>query len=625
MPAPGDLMQDGDALIIVPPFFTELVPCLAAHLLQACAREAGFEVRVLYANLLFAAVIGGELYGNIAERMANWELLGERLFSAAAFGTPPLRRLLSRPRSAVPGGWAEPLDEQAMTRVEDCTGSWADTVATAVASRSYSVVGCTTSFEQTAACLAILNRIKRLRPALVTVLGGANCEGDMAEGIAVLPGSVDFIFSGESEESWPGFLKSVRSGCLPLSRIIRGRPCADLGALPLPDFREYHQQLKAFLPSSSERDDIWLPYESSRGCWWGEKSHCTFCGLNGEQMRFREKPADRVLADLRNLVAENGPRKICMVDNIMPHSYFRTLIPRMAEELPGLYLHYEQKANLSLSKVLALKRAGVMEIQPGIEALSSSFLARMKKGVNAAQNIALLRYARAAGLKLKWNLLVDFPGDDPDEYRSTLALLPLLRHLPPPGGMGRLRIDRFSPYFMRAAEYGIQNLKPNAGYFDAFPPEADLMRIAYHFEGEYESAGRAHPEWIEQIREEVDAWRAACSVKAKDRPVLWVHQLDGDLFILRDTRRLPGIEEAGFLNRQQALLALTGWCARLSAEAAFAIDRKLCVLLDGHYVPLATAKPELLLELETEVQRCRHLAGRSTQEEPLLVQAGDRS
>ena len=63
-----------------------------------------------------------------------------------------------------------------------------------------------------------------------------------------------------------------------------------------------------------------------------------------------------------------------------------------------------------MEKVVALKQAGVDSIQPGIEALSTSYLERMRKGVTAAMNIALLRYAISADLSLSWNLLYDFPG-----------------------------------------------------------------------------------------------------------------------------------------------------------------------------------------------------------------------
>ena len=37
-----------------------------------------------------------------------------------------------------------------------------------------------------------------------------------------------------------------------------------------------------------------IPLETSRGCWWGMKHHCIFCGLNGKQMAFQDKSPDRV-------------------------------------------------------------------------------------------------------------------------------------------------------------------------------------------------------------------------------------------------------------------------------------------------------------------------------------------
>src|SRR5262245_8214169 len=78
-----------DALIIVPPFFELHYPSLGAHVLQACGREAGFRVQVVYANLLFASYIGVNRY-----RLMSQAPLGtfvfERLFARAAYGIPPL-------------------------------------------------------------------------------------------------------------------------------------------------------------------------------------------------------------------------------------------------------------------------------------------------------------------------------------------------------------------------------------------------------------------------------------------------------------------------------------------------------------------------------------------------------
>ncbi len=40
-----------------------------------------------------------------------------------------------------------------------------------------------------------------------------------------------------------------------------------------------------------------------------------------------------------------------MVDNIMPHDYFRTLLPALAKSGLGAHMFYEQKANLKLHQV----------------------------------------------------------------------------------------------------------------------------------------------------------------------------------------------------------------------------------------------------------------------------------
>ncbi|HZA22670.1 MAG TPA: hypothetical protein VFA32_08720, partial [Dehalococcoidia bacterium] len=155
-------------------------------------------------------------------------------------------------------------------------------------------------------------------------------------------------------------------------------------------YAEFFEQCQRHLPEA----DAWLPsnvvltYESSRGCWWGQKHHCTFCGLNGETMSYRQKSAQRLLSDVKTLVSASPTKRVCMTDNILPHNYFRSFLPRAPEEIPGVTFFYEVKANLSLQDVMTLKQAGVKMAQPGIESLSNACLQLMKKGVSAQQNIS---------------------------------------------------------------------------------------------------------------------------------------------------------------------------------------------------------------------------------------------
>ncbi|MDC0681388.1 RiPP maturation radical SAM C-methyltransferase [Sorangium atrum] len=599
----ADVISTADALLIVPPFARLDLPHLGLHLLQACARRAGFEVAVLYAGMYLAREIGDAAYYAIAES-ATPHLLGERIFARAAYGVDLLGR---RAEAALADLRLElgygprrcTVDRDLLRRLALHAEGWADRMAAALAEIGCPIVGCSTMFEQTAASIALLSRLKRLRPSTVTLLGGANCFDAMAGGIAALSGSIDYVFSGESEAAFPAFLAGAR----PSGRIVEGAPCMDLDGLPTPDYADFYRQRRACLGDGpAERDGLLLSVESSRGCWWGQKHHCTFCGV--AVMRYREKSPDRVIEELRELLSAHPSRRIHFTDDIMPHTYFRTLIPRLGDELPGLTIFYEQKANITLERLIALRRAGVSIIQPGIEALSSSLLARMDKGLLARQNVALLRYARALRVNLVWGLLHGFPGDGRDDYDHYLALLPLLRHLEPPRDLLPLALFRFSPYGRWPERHGIANFRPAAAYADVLPDGADAGRLAYQFEGDFDSIISQDPELCAAIRAEIRGWNADWIERAPRLPELSIQGFGPDMYLLTDTRGLPGAPEVQLLPVRQAAAVLVGrpldGRGELAEEQRWAVANRYAVELDGWHVPLATAPGDVLARFERE-------------------------
>ena len=605
-------IERGDALLIVPPWANLMMPSLGVHVLQASAREAGLAVRVLYANIALAGDIGETAYVELACGYDTTpELIGERFFARAAFDRPPLGLA---PDGSGDDAFLASIHRYGLRRSlaevrawERRLARWVDRMAEAIADLGFPIVGASSTFEQTASSIALLRAIKRLRPETITMLGGANCEGPMAEGILSTGADIDYVFAGESEASFVEHVRAIRAGARPAGRLVTNPIRHDMDALPRPDYRELFAQRAAFLPDSTHPpDEAWLLYESSRGCWWGEKQHCTFCGLNGLGMRFREKSADKVIGDLRALVAEHPTKKIWLTDNIMPQSYFRSVLPRLPAEAPGLMLFYEEKANLSLAKVLALRDAGVVEIQPGIEALSTPLLERMNKGVSAAQNIALLRYIRSAGMMVAWNLIYGFPGDAARDYEETLALLPLIRHLHPPQTIGRLRIDRFAPYYERAAEHGVREVTPFAAYGSVFPESTDLGKLAFYFTGSYASGLDERDDLVSGMGEAIEAWRAAWKLASKDIPTLSVTRAREGLYILVDTRGLPDAPRVTFLDEGKAAAVLAGARLRGQAETPdmeWALARRYAVILDGRYVPLGVAEPDLLHHFEELARR----------------------
>ena len=612
------VLHDADALLIVPPFADYDRPALGVHILQACARAEGFDVCVLYANLLLARGIGEVDYRAICYAPTS-DLLGERFFAYAAYGVDahvfqpgllPSNRMNTGPHTnpAITLYW----DEEKFHHFAMLAMDWVEALTDMIEQYSFRTVGCTTLYEQTAASVAILNHIKRKSPEIVTILGGSNCTGRMAEGIRSLDADIDYVFSGECEGAFPQFLHALAEGTRPDHPIVVGTPCIDMDRIPTPDFLDYYDQHTRFFSESSiaKAGDIWLPYETSRGYWAREKR------LVGEKasMQFREKSPDRIVTELHTLFERHPNNKVCMSDIVMPQNHFQTLLSELAEALPHLHMAYTQTPPLSLARMRLLKQAGVSVMQADIDALSTTFLMAMKKGVTAAQNIAFLRYACATDIRVYWHLLQGFPGDRLEWYEKMITLLPMLMHLHPPVGVSHLSLDRYSPYFLRAPAYGIQNMRPIDAYFEVLPVHANVNAIACYFIGDYPGESRTHPTIISELERRVTRWRKRWMSGAGDPPALAITPLQDGQYLLTDTRGLAGYKESEHINRHQAAMALAGEVSDSMGYADWGIERGVCVRVDGRLVPLATADADVLEEFETAARQNRNKIVDSRQE-----------
>ena len=298
---------------------------------------------------------------------------------------------------------------------------------------------------------------------------------------------VDAACTGEGEQAFTDIVRRVLDG-LPLDGITgvatRGQPAAaaprtDMMALPYPDFDAFFEQhaanpqARAYPPA--------IVFETARGCWWGAKHHCTFCGLNGTTMAFRSKSSDRAFAELDHLVRRHGCSDVANADNIMDMAYLQDFLPRLADSPHNLLIYYETKANLRADQLAVLARAGVRKVQAGIETLDTRLLHLMRKGTTGLQNVQTLKLAAEAGVYIEWLALYGFPGETADDYGRIAAAIPALRHLQPPAAFLRARADRFSPYHDRPAEFGV-TLEPLPAYehiYGADPPTRS--RLGYHF------------------------------------------------------------------------------------------------------------------------------------------------
>ncbi|MEM7506487.1 MAG: RiPP maturation radical SAM C-methyltransferase [Pseudomonadota bacterium] len=490
-----------DIVFALMPFVALERPSVALGTLTASLRAHGISAKTVYANLRYAEHIGLTAYTSVDNSDITSQI-GEWIFSQSAFRTEGVtpEELLLR----LSGGTEGPAGSvHGLRQARQLAGQLVEQTAAEIVAMNPRIVGCSSVFQQQCGSLALLRRVKELNPAIVTMIGGANCEGAMGAAVHRQYEWIDFVVSGEADLLLPKLCQDIfdQGPDIPADHLpygvfgpamrggqktgeADGKRTAravihDLDSLPMPDYDDYFEQLEAL----SIREFI-LPaiaVETSRGCWWGEKHHCTFCGLNGQGMTFRAKSADRALEELSSLSERHKLNKFMTVDNILDNKYFDRMLPALAAAGDSTFF-YEIKSNLRRARVEALSNAGIRWVQPGIEALHDDLLKLLKKGATAAINVQLLKWARTYGIWVVWNYLCNAPGDRREWYDEVADWLPKISHLQPPSGAAvtAIRFDRFSPYFNDAAEYGL-NLVPYGGYETAYPLSSDQLKDQAYF------------------------------------------------------------------------------------------------------------------------------------------------
>lgn len=523
-------------VLVSMPFMDARRPSIQLGLLKSLAVRHGFPARTFHANLSFAARIGADYYQILAHHRGP--MVGEWLFSLEAFpGAAP------DPGDSMVADLADGLayfdlppgelrKKLAETRHVDIP-AYLDELVDSFPWDEATVVGFSSTFQQNTASIALARRLKLRYPHIFTIFGGANFDGDMGPELVRTVDCIDAAVIGEGDGAFPELLSALAAGteltAIPgvavrmdgQVRMTPPRPpSSQLDDLPIPDYEEYFEVAEdvGIVPRTGHRN-VWLPIETARGCWWGAKHHCTFCGLNGTTMQFRSKSPQRVLDELAQQARRYRSFHFEAVDNILDMAYLKNLLRLLAESEAGYEFFYEVKANLSREQLKLLAEAGVTAIQPGLESLSSHVLRLMRKGTRAVQNVNLLRWSQYYGLHAAWNLLWGFPGETEQDYAEQAAAMPHLLHLRPPSHAGRIWLERFSPLFTAPESSGLRGKTPERSYRYIYPADLDLDRVAYFFD--YQAETDVPDGTYAAVRNAVAAWSDAWQAETPPRLTYW--------------------------------------------------------------------------------------------------------
>lgn len=455
-------------LLITMPLAEPLLPNLAIEQLAQIARASGYECDVFYGTMRLPREIGFDLIHGSA---------GAALFAPLYWRVEP--DYYEQVALSMGGEAATSQDlvseralelslaaEHASECIERCLAD--------IEVGRYTVVGFSIGFDAQKVPSAVLaRRLRQREPGLKIVAGGTGCDGPMAQALLEAFPEFDVVVRGEADNVFQKILDQLSEDgqFFPLPDVIwRERPIPE-GRSPIPSTiantpePNYAQFLEQRIHTSRNERPLTLMLEASRGCWWGKKHHCLFCGIKAVDDDYRALNPRDLIERILALQDRYAPDLIYFTDSILDNSYYSSVLPKLAElRSQGRFktgLFFELKSNLRREHMALLAAAGVVRAQPGIENFSSRILHAVRKGVTGLRQVAVLKWCSSYGVQLIYGLLTGTPEETADDLLANERICNRLHHLPPPISVNRLGLHRFSPYFEDPEKYGFRDVGPS--------------------------------------------------------------------------------------------------------------------------------------------------------------------
>jgi magnesium-protoporphyrin IX monomethyl ester (oxidative) cyclase len=629
-----------DICLVNMPYAPVRVPSIALGILQAILEKDGFSVSSLYPNIRFASEIGVGEYSRLWMILRSENAIAEWTFAHIAFpeyatNAEDFLKLLDE-RNSHFLDLPDPVGR--LLTVREKASLFVDQLAEGVLASKPKILGCTSTFFQHVSSLALLRKIREIDPAVITLMGGANCESIMGITTHRMFDWLDYVVSGEAEDIISDLIRKafmwgtdipkdeIPFGVFGPAHRELGYPCddqpdnpdypravtRDLDKHPVPNYDDYFNVLSQ-TPDVCREIRPGILVEASRGCWWQKNDGCSFCGLNGAGKKYRRKTVPVILNELGLLENRYGINRFEMVDNVLYPGFIDSLVPELIELGSRYDIFFEIRPGLNRSQFEQLRQAGVIWVQPGIESLHSNILRLMNKGSEGWQNVQILKWVSQFGIRCSWILMYGLPGEEDLWYEEMAEYLPHLSHLQAPRSLTRVRFVRFSHYHSTPDKYNLK-LSPAKPFSLVYPiAEHDLNNLVYYFDEEEQLRQQRAPFVSEfilrpgflKVKKIQQDW---LRLQESDAPPVLIMETASDSLIITDSRpgakaakvSLKGLEKNVYLACDEAPLEeelldmfKQNGCDPQEVHDVLTrhVENSIILNMDGRYVSLALRHP----------------------------------
>jgi hypothetical protein len=417
-----------------------------------------------------------------------------------------------------------------------------------LAAERVGLVGLSVAFPgQVQPAYALAFMIRRLLPGVhVTVGGPAMTQILLRLRGAFLTRALKPFHSAvlyEGDSALLELVRAVERGESPAG-ILQGTKTTDLGALPAPDFDGLPLE-KYFSPAPV------LPYDPTRGCYWGKCAFCHYGLAECGTARYRERPVEQAAEHIRDLADRYGCRLFHFSqDSLSPKTARRlaealkaTFNPSPGEESPVRWatdMRPEPALDAECCQVLA--EGGALGMALGVESAAPRVLQLIRKGLSVRDAARAVKNLAAAGIAAEVMCFTDFPTETGREALMTVRFIEELRESIALFICGEFALTAGARVALHPGEYGIRETWHVAGdelittlfYEEAAPSKnlADRERI----DAAVDRLARSW--WLHRY-----PWAGSLSTA---HTLLWYDRYGADVFRrLAGTRRIPAQASPG--------------------------------------------------------------------------------
>jgi ribosomal peptide maturation radical SAM protein 1 len=539
-------------LLMSMPFSTLDAPSIQLGTLSGYLRNKGIPVDVHHAYLRCAEILDPLLYRVISYSMRD-EIFYPYFLYPANFQR--YRYLITNYFNTLVK--YRPIS---LETVLDRLHSFNEELLTKYDFSQYSLIGFSVTYDQLKSSLFLSRQIKQRYPDIPIVFGGAYCNGDLGISLLKTFSEIDFIVSGEGEETLTTLFNNLATKQFAAIKGLgwrdngsvkfNGSPdTLHLDSLPIPDFEDYFHELDTCSLNfkNSIKYHLFIPVEGSRGCWW---NRCTFCNLNSQYSGYREKSVARVIEEVKKQVNKYQCHSISFVDNIQRIKNIGNLMSGLKELNQDLNMFLEiRPGHLKKQDYRLMRDAGVTTVQIGIEAFGNKYLKKMNKGVTNIENLAAIKYCQEFGILTIYNLIINYPNEDQCDLDEASENIKFLKSYIPPWAVNSLGIYHGSPVYRNPQDFNIRELKIPDHALWRFPQEIWQTLISFCYDYTCISDGKDRRlSWQEVLR----TWQQTGRDRIH-RPLLY-YQDTGEFLTITDQlsensckRILKGVERELYL------------------------------------------------------------------------------